>query len=52
MKLESGVTVHIGGKKYQGEIPDTLAGVAGLKKEKAEIKKTAKSESKTETGQE
>lgn len=31
MKLEKGKTVHIGGRKFRGEIPDELV-PAGLKK--------------------
>ncbi len=40
MKLKKGVTVHIGSRKFKGEISDTLAEKAGLKKTEAPKPKT------------
>ena len=44
MKLPNGMTVHVGGRKYKGEIPDNLA-PKGLKK-KLEGKNKPAAESK------
>jgi len=45
MKLNKGQSVHIGRKKFTGEIPDDLAEKHGLTEEKLKLKKKSKPES-------
>lgn len=39
MKLENGKTVYVGGKKYRGEIPDSIAEKAVVKEKEQPKKK-------------
>ena len=43
MKLPDGVTVHVGGRKYKGEIPDALSS----KLNKSKLKKQLDAQGKT-----
>ena len=42
MKLKDGQTVHIGKRKFKGEIPDDLAAKAGLVQPEKKKEKPAK----------